>query len=232
MTAQEAGLFLVRHGQARLGSEDYDRLSGLGQAQAGRLARRLGPVLLAGPQLWSGTLRRHRQTLEPIQGAGGSVQQTSDLDEFSTYGLVRAALRNADRLERPVPPPWQLADPVTHLDELLAWFPDVLAAWQADRLPDCHVGRWSDFRERVLRPGERWAAELEGGRSVVVVSSAGVIATLVAELAGFDLSWQRSLAVKLYNASVSELKRVEGAWQLVTCNCVRHLDDDGLRTLA
>lgn len=232
MMLDEARLFLVRHAQASLGSDDYDRLSGLGRAQAGKVAQRLEPVLHAGAQLWCGTLRRQRQTLEPLQGPDGRVQQTSDLDEFSTHGLVRAALRNADRLERPVPPTWQLADPVTHLDELLAWFPCVLAAWQADRLPDRQVGSWSDFRERVLRPGRSWAAALEQGRSVVVVSSAGVIATLVAELAGFDLPWQRSLAVKLYNASVSELRRVEGAWQLVTCNCVRHLDGDGLRTLA
>ena len=186
-----------------------------------------------GPELWTGTLRRHRQTLAPLAaGNEAAVMRSEDLNEFSTYGLVRAAVRQADRLGLAVPPRHQLTDPVTHLEALLAWFPQVMAAWQNDSLLDPEVGSWETFRERVLGARSAWEAAVSAGRSVVVVTSAGVIATLLAALSGRDLAWQRDLAVKLYNASVSELTRADGAWQIECCNCTRHLDAAGLRTLA
>lgn len=229
----EPRLVLVRHGQASLGTEDYDRLSECGHRQALRIADDLTGGARSGAALWSGTLLRHRQTMAPIVGVGeNDVRCTDDLNEFSTQGLVRAALGHADRLGLAVPPREQLADPVTHLEVLLAWFPAVMAAWQEDHLQDPVVGSWSAFRQRVLRPIDEWAASLRCGRSVIVVSSAGVIATLVAALAGRDLAWQRRLAVSLYNASISELALVEGAWRIERCNCTRHLEADGLRTLA
>lgn len=226
-------LVLVRHGQASLGTDDYDRLSPRGYRQAERVAARLAVRLPDRPVLWSGTLRRHRQTLAPMVAAHGEeVVRSEDLNEFSTYALVRSALRHAERLELDVPPRHQLADPAAHLDVLLAWFPQVMAAWQGEGLDDPEVGTWSAFRERVLRPCAAWESSLRAGRSVIVVTSAGVIATLVAALSERDLAWQRDLAVKLYNASVSELALVEGAWQIETCNCTRHLEEAGLRTLA
>lgn len=226
-------LVLVRHGQASLGTDDYDRLSECGHRQAERVAERLADRIQARPELWSGTLYRHGQTLAPLVARNDEAAvQCEDLNEFSTYGLVRAALENAARLGLEVPPRHQLRDPVAHLDVLLDWFPGVMAAWQDDRLESPEIGTWPAFRARVLRPVRRWEASLRAGRNVVVVTSAGVIATLMAALSGRDLAWQRDLAVKLYNASVSELTPAEGAWQIETCNCTRHLEADSLRTRA
>lgn len=229
----EPRLVLVRHGQASLGTDDYDRLSERGHRQASHLGRRLSDSIAKGARVWSGTLRRHRQTLAPLVGTrSGEVLRTGDLDEFSTQGLVRAALEQSARLDLSVPPRHQLADPVTHLEALLSWFPSVMAAWQEDGLVDPETGSWTAFRERVLRPSDDWASALRSGRNVVVVSSAGVIATVVAALAGRDLAWQRDLAVSLYNASVTELTLAGEGWRIGACNCIRHLEGADLRTLA
>lgn len=227
----EARLILVRHGQASLGSDDYDRLSERGHRQAERVAERLSDHLSNGPSLWSGTLLRHHQTLAPLRGEA-QVMATEDLNEFSTYGLVRAAVRQAEALDLAVPPRHQLADPVTHLDVLLEWFPQVMAAWQDEALGDAEIGSWPAFRERVLKARSSWESVLQSGRSAIVVTSAGVIATLIAELTGRSLAWQRDLAVSLYNASISELTLGRETWRMVTCNCTLHLEADGLRTLA
>lgn len=230
---KDARLVLVRHGQASLGSDDYDRLSERGHRQAARVAARLAGPLARGAVLWSGTLRRHGQTLAPLARARpDDVVRSEDLNEFSTQGLVRAALSHSARLGLAVPPRHQLADPVMHLDVLLAWFPEVMAAWQDDGLVDPEIGSWAAFRERVLRPITQWEASLRAGTDVVVVSSAGVIATIVASLTEQDLAWQRNLAVSLYNASVTELTLAEGGWQVDVCNCTDHLQSDGLRTRA
>lgn len=183
--------------------------------------------------LWSGTLRRHGETLAPLaRTRPAEVQRSEDLNEFSTQALVRAALEQSARLGLTVPPRHQLADPVAHLDVLLAWFPQIMAAWQDDGLSDPEIGSWTTFRERALRPSAEWEASLRAGTDVVVVSSAGVIATVVASLAGQDLAWQRNLAVSLYNASVTELTLAEGGWQVEFCNCTGHLQSSGLRTRA
>lgn len=224
-------VILVRHGQARLGSSDYDRLSPTGQIQAARVGKRLADVLAEEPALWSGTHNRHRQTsaaLAPDIEPG----ETDALDEFPTFALIRAALEQAARLGLKRPAADELADPVNHLQNLLEWFPDILEAWQDERLVSGEIGSWAGFRKRVLRPVAEWRRNVEAGRNVVVVSSAGVISTLVAELAGGDLARQRRLAVTMYNASVSELWPVSGGWESGPVNCIEHLDQAGLRTLA
>lgn len=228
-----ARLLLVRHGQASLGSDDYDRLSERGHRQARLTARRLDGQLRRGTETWTGTLRRHDETVAPLRElVDPRVIRTEDLNEFSTAGLVRAALREADALAIPRPGRDQLLDPVSHLPELLEWFPEVLVAWQERGMVDEHIGSWSQFHGRVTRPRSQWESTARTGRDVVVISSAGVIATLAAELSGQDLAWQRALAVRLYNASVTELVFGPGGWSLECCNCVEHLADEGLQTLA
>lgn len=230
--SEAARLVLVRHAQASLGSEDYDRLSRRGWAQARYLAERLVASPTRNDSFWSGTLRRHAQTLAPLDPPGSALRRTADLDEFSTAGLVRAALARARQIGMEVPPRHQLTDPVRHLPALLDWFPDVLAAWQAGSLDDSFAGPWSAFSERVARPQAHWKASVAAGERVIVVTSAGVIATVITQLTGQPLEWQRSLAVRLYNASISELVLEEGSWRLTLCNCTHHLSAADLRTLA
>jgi broad specificity phosphatase PhoE len=224
-------LVLVRHGQASLGTQDYDRLSALGQRQAELTGYRLATVLDSAPPMWTGTHRRHHQTVAGLAAASSPIV-CDGLDEFSTYGLVRAAILQAERLGLRRPADEVLADPRTHLEALLAWFPDVLAAWQAGHLAGDDIDPWPHFHQRVMAPVDEWLAELAHGRSVVVVSSAGVISTLVAELTGRGLGFQRQMAVSMYNASVSELFPSSDGWQSGVINCVEHLQADDLATLA
>ena len=224
-------LVLVRHGQASLGSRDYDRLSDLGQRQAGVTGQRLASLLAAEPALWSGTHRRHHQTMAAV-APHLEARTVSGLDEFSTFSLVRAAVLRAERLGLQRPDDALLADPRTHLAQLLEWFPEVLDAWQGGHLVADDIDPWPAFRQRVLSPVSHWQEAITAGRSVVVVSSAGVISTLVAELTGRGLEFQRRLAVAMYNASVSELYPMAEGWYSGVVNCIEHLEADGLATLA
>ncbi len=237
MSASEAApgssprLVLVRHGQASLGAQDYDRLSELGQRQAEHTGRRLASVLATQPGFWTGTHKRHHQTAAAL--APNAVPRgVPALDEFSTFGLVRAAVTEADRLGLQRPQDAVLTDPRNHLQRLLDWFPEVLGFWQDGRLAAPDIVPWADFQQRVMSPVDVWCETLRAGRSVVVISSAGVISTLLAELSGRDLTYQRQLAVTLYNASVSELHLTADGWRVNAINCIEHLDAAGLVTLA
>jgi len=229
--AQSGRLVLVRHAQASLGSADYDRLSGLGHRQAERLAERV-VADFSGAHGVRGSLRRHRQTAEALDQTGGYAIDPN-LDEYRVDGLMRAAFESSDRLRLPLPPPEAADDPVGFLDLFLESFPAVLEAWQTDRI-ECQVnGRWHAFHQRVSAAGNRLRQILNEGETVIAVTSAGVISTLVAELLERDLVWQRHLNVSLYNASVSELMLVPGrGWVARYINCVAHLDAKAPATLA
>ena len=54
-------LYLVRHGQASFGADDYDQLSALGQRQAQRLGAYFQEKGLQFDAVLMGTLRRHAQ---------------------------------------------------------------------------------------------------------------------------------------------------------------------------
>ena len=66
-------LYLVRHGQASFGADNYDQLSELGRRQSERLGAWLAAKGLTFEAAWCGSLQRQRQTLAGIcQGAGMS----------------------------------------------------------------------------------------------------------------------------------------------------------------
>ncbi|MBU5895007.1 histidine phosphatase family protein, partial [Vibrio cholerae O1] len=66
-------LYLVRHGQASFGAEDYDQLSERGTAQSQRLGAYWRERGLRFDAVYTGTLRRHEQTLAGIADGLGSL---------------------------------------------------------------------------------------------------------------------------------------------------------------
>ncbi|MEG1771365.1 MAG: phosphoglycerate mutase family protein, partial [Comamonas sp.] len=87
-------LYLVRHGQASFGADDYDQLSARGHDQARRLGeywRERGMVFDA---VLVGTLRRHRQTLdgigEGLEGLTAPVTSLPGLNEYDSHALLTA----------------------------------------------------------------------------------------------------------------------------------------------
>jgi len=225
-------LYLVRHGQGSLGTDDYDRLSSRGLSQSSLLGERLQIEVDRPFRTWSGSLRRHRQTLSGL-GLNGEGQIEPALNEYTVDALIRSAVTQADSLGLRVPDARAFSEPVAYLAMFLEWFPEVLSVWQQGRLACIDNGSWSAFQSRVLSPVKQWQLQLAGGGSVVVVTSAGVISTIVADLLGENLAWQRELNVCLYNASVTRLSLSDtGQWLAGPINCIEHLDGRDLQTLA
>ncbi|NKI34097.1 histidine phosphatase family protein [Wenzhouxiangella sp. XN79A] len=223
MTATAHRLLLVRHAQGSLGTDDYDRLSPTGHTQAERLGAHLRGIDGAA-RIVRGGLRRHRETADSI---GDRQAIDAELDEYRVDHLLTAAFDPASGLGMTPPPPEAMADPAAYLQTFLELFPEVLSAWQTERL-ECPVnGRWRAFDERVRRAGGRLVEAMAESDTVTAVTSAGVISTLATVLLEQDLDWQRRLNVALYNASVTELHRLpDGRWRVERINCVAHLPGD------
>ena len=86
-------LYLVRHGQASFGADDYDCLSALGERQSLRLGEHFRLRGLRFEAAITGTLKRQQQTLAGIsEGLGSSIatQLWPGLNEYDSHALIAA----------------------------------------------------------------------------------------------------------------------------------------------
>ncbi len=216
-----AELILVRHAQAAFGTDDYDRLTDLGHRQARWLGEYFAERGMAFDRVLTGTLRRHRETLQGIAetcpGVPGA-EPIPGLDEYQAELLVAAYAESRGVTYAP-----GHSDRRAHFRLLR----EVLYRW-ADGLlaPPGHRA----FREFVA--GARAAldaARAGGARRVLVVSSGGPISALFGSVLGAAPRRIVDLNLQARNASVSELAFNERAVHCVSFNTIPHLDRPGRR---
>lgn len=92
-----AELYLIRHGQASFGKEDYDALSDLGGKQAQKLGQTLAK-LIKPTQLICGSLNRQQQTMDHLLAGfetvtnsklGLPIKVNPDFNEFEHENVLR-----------------------------------------------------------------------------------------------------------------------------------------------
>jgi len=208
-----AELVLVRHAQASFGAEDYDRLSELGWRQSRWLGEYLGERGAAFDLVVRGSLRRHAETLSGVaEGMGQALEATGDprLDEYDSHALLSAHLKG-----RPLP---QSADRREHFRILR----EAMYAWTDGTLAGHPHEPFAAFRSRVL--GALGDLRLRAARRVLVVSSGGPIATILADVLGMPVRGVVDLNLQTRNTGITELQSGASRIHCVSFNNVPHLD--------
>lgn len=218
-------ILLVRHGQASLLEDDYDRLSPLGRTQAAVVGRWLGargepPKLVA-----SGTLKRQAETAAVCVAAapwpGLEVSVDGGFDEYSHHDLFAQAYPH-------------LADPAAlgaHLRasaqprrEFQSLFERAFAGWLRGDTQGAGGLTWAGFRQRCMASLQRVAGECGSGQHALVVTSGGPIAAICQALLGLADDRVPLLHMPLRNASITQLLTRGGEIALATFNSVAHLE--------
>ena len=212
-------IYLLRHGQAAFGADDYDQLSELGRHQAERAGVHLRERIGRADRLLAGAMRRQQDTAraaaERLRGSP-AVAEDAAWDEYDHLALIRAH----------VP---ELADPAA-LREHLAAQPDPHVAFQAlfSAAAERWIGgagdyreSWDDFRGRVVAGLRRLGAALESGESAVVVTSGGPIAALCHELLGLPEQHVLRLSWTLVNAGLTKLL-ISGSGEVTVSSLNEH----------
>lgn len=205
-------LVLLRHGQASTGTADYDKLSDLGHRQARAAGARLARADQSIGQVWSGALARQQETagavLAELGRLPGDLRTDDRLDEYDPAGI----LGTSDPFGATTPES-RRALQVT-LDEALArWIQGGTA------YPEPH----SAFIGRVQAAVATLAA-LPG--TTLVVTSAGVIAVVCAQVTGLPADRWPALARVVVNASLTKLITGSTGTNLLTFNDHAHLEGD------
>lgn len=210
-------LYLVRHGQASFGADDYDQLSARGREQAVRLGQFWRARGLAFDAVITGTLRRHTQTLEGI--AEGlqvtpEVLQMPGLNEYDSHALITAI--HPQPLPRPdTPELYRL-----HFRLLC----DALAQWMAGVISPQGMPTWNEFSAGV-RAALDHVRQHHTGQNVLLVSSGGPISTAVGEVLGTAPEVTIALNMRIRNSAVTEFSVSPKRLMLQTFNTLPHLNE-------
>ena len=209
-------LYLVRHGQASFGAENYDQLSTLGRQQAVRLGEYWRDKGLRFETVITGTLHRHTQTLEGIaeglQSAPAPLQLPG-LNEYDSLALIRAI--HTEPLPRPDTP-----ELYRQHFRLLC---DALAQWMAGVISPQGMPSWDDFAGGVHAALEKVRHD-HAGQNVLLVSSGGPIATAIGQVLGTTPEVTIALNMRIRNSAVTEFSVSPKRLMLQTFNTLAHLD--------
>ena len=213
-----AELYLVRHGQASLGADDYDRLSRVGEQQSVWLGEYFAQRDIAFDRVIAGTLRRHAQTLDAVwRGLGAPPVECEihpGLDEYDFHALFRAlGDEHAALSERATRSP----------RDFFKALREVLQLWMEGALDGRVPETWHAFQQRVA--AARAAIQQGSGQRVLVVSSGGVIAAMTQQVLQAPAAAAIALNMQIRNSSVSHYFFNRDALHLASFNGIGHLDD-------
>lgn len=207
-------LYLVRHGQASFGAEDYDQLSDLGHRQSVRLGEHFRHMGLTFEGVLTGTLKRHAQTWAGMaQGLDVPLPALAwpGLNEYDSEALLEAL-----QVERPQAP--RSPEGYRQHFRLLR---DALRQWMAGVISPRGMPSYTDFVTGVTSALAHVQSHHQG--NVLLISSGGPIATAAGQLLGTSPETTIELNLRLRNTSVTEFAFNPKRHTLVSFNTLPHL---------
>jgi broad specificity phosphatase PhoE len=214
-------LYLVRHGQASLGADDYDQLSELGRLQCERLGQYWRARGLTFDAVLTGSLKRHAQSLTGIVAGLGSADSNATaltpqvwpgLNEYDSEAVIRAV--HSGPLERPLN-----AEAARQHFRLLRLG---LRAWMAGQAQPLGMPSYAEFSAGVAAALAHVRQHCQG--AVLMVSSGGPISTAVGQILATPHESTIEMNLHIRNSSVSEFSFNPKRHVLQTFNTLPHLD--------
>lgn len=221
-------LYLVRHGQASFGAENYDQLSALGREQAAHLRAHWQAQGESIQSIVSGTLHRQQTTAEIIAAAFGQPVITQRaFDEYDAGALLRLHAERTGSSVIDLQGTDGRIDPRAFQRRLET----VGLAWLRGELAAANLESWSAFRERVATGLEQIMRTERSAQRLVVCTSAGVIGAAVGHLLNLPDTEALKLSWSVFNASVTRIQFDDRRRSLLGFNSIAHLEHPERRSL-
>ena len=209
-------VYLVRHGQASFGADNYDKLSELGRRQCVRLGQYFRERDVHFDAVLVGTLQRQ---LESLAGIAEGMQWQPEplswpgLNEYDGKAVISAV--HPQPLRQPSSP-----ELVRQHFRLLR---EGLAQWMAGSTQPEGVPSYADFVAGITGALDHVRAN-HHEKKVLIVSSGGPISAAVGHVLGMPPEATIDLNMRIRNSSVTELAFTPKRHMLVTYNTLPHLD--------
>ena len=201
-----ATIYLVRHGQASFGAENYDKLSELGCRQAqvtGTYFRDTGVVFDA---VYSGDLSRQRETArlaiasQPAEIAHHIDPRFNEIenDEQVKY-LVPEVVKTNPEIQALVDRGLSSGKDYQKVIEA------VFNYWVSPACTDTRLASWADYSLGVREALADVIREQGAGKTVGIFASGGTLATIVADVLGLGGDETYQFYEPVFNCSVTQL---------------------------
>jgi len=221
-------IYLIRHGQASFGADDYDVLSEIGIRQAEILGRHFSQLGLGFDRCLSGELRRQQHTAQATLAQIGSaglpapkIEIEPAFNEFDADAVIRALLPHL--LEEEPQALEVLRNPGQNRNEFQRLFARLIGCWLNGE-HDESLTSWASFVGTVRDGLERLLARANPRQNIAVFTSGGTITALLHLITGiparqaFEMNWQ------IVNTSLNRLKFRGSEVTLASFNSYTHLE--------
>ncbi|MBD8269552.1 MULTISPECIES: histidine phosphatase family protein [Pseudomonas fluorescens group] len=221
-------IYLIRHGQASFGADDYDVLSPVGVEQAQVLGRHLADLGLTFDRCLSGDLRRQQHTataaFDQYSALGLPVpplEIDSAFNEFDGEAIIRGLL--PDLLGAEPNAMHILRNGAQNRSEFQRIFALIIERWLAGTYDPPGLESWQGFVARVEGGLQRLLEAADNAHRIAVFTSGGTITALLHLITrmpvaqAFELNWQ------IVNTSLNQLKFRGREVALASFNSHTHL---------
>jgi broad specificity phosphatase PhoE len=228
-------IYVVRHGQAAFGTDNYDRLTEKGFAQTRLLGAYFAQRKLRFDAVFTGTLQRQIETAQGIfEGhpahEGELVQERfAGLDEYKPEAIMMAMTG-----EYPAPAAAAARRDPLVVREHFRVLREALLAWAEDRTQPEGMMPYQEFQQGAVAALVEARQRFPDG-NVLLVSSGGPIAAMVAAALNAPPATGVELNLRIRNSSLTEYASTPRRHHLVSFNGLPHLDtnpDSSLITYA
>ena len=198
-----ASIYLIRHGQASFGAENYDQLSPLGQRQADVTGEYCARVGLTFDAAYSGNLSRQQETGQRVlAGLGNPCEITVDarFNEVNNDEQIEALL---PLVKAANPEIASVVDRGITSKDYQKVIRAVFNAWVSPDCPDVGITSWSTYRDGVQTALNEVMTTVGSGKDTAIFTSGGTIATAVALVTGTAANGVYQFYEPIMNCSIT-----------------------------
>lgn len=217
-------LYLVRHGQASFGAENYDQLSPLGFKQGQWLGEHFQELGIEFDRVVTGSLSRQQQTARAILEGNAQILEPEIDVGFNEFDFHTLAAVYCRLTEVPLPGTQNGGREFFQMlrQAMIAWSRGELHATGQCRQDDLALETWEHFHDRVHQAMQNLRAR-EDTRTVLVVSSGGAMAMLLSQVLKCGVETLIDLNMQTRNTGVHHLFFNQRGFQLAGFNALPHL---------
>lgn len=222
-------IYMVRHGQASFGKENYDQLSEKGRKQCGILAKYLIRTEVSFNAVYAGDMVRQKDTAREMSATYRAHDRSlpelhvmTEFNEYSSRDIIMAHIRDMAQED-----PGMKTDMESLYIDKKAFqrvFEKIMVCWISGGADKPGVIRWRDFRERVQSGIRKVIAENGRKKKILICTSGGPISAVVQMALGLSDEKALRIAWHLANTSVTTFVYDDDRVELTAFNHTAHLE--------
>lgn len=214
-----ASIYLIRHGQASFGAENYDELSDLGIEQAKLIGPALAQKMSVPDLVVMGSMYRHKQTAQnALAGFPDNNPETLENACWNEYDHQAVLGAFDERFKTPSGLKAVLAKQENPQLVFLKIFNDAILRWMSGDFDQDYPESWIDFKTRLQNGLRELVERSKTKRNILVFTSGGPISYLAQSLLGVPEEKLMQMNWTLVNAGITKLVTSSNGLFVATLN--------------